>query len=184
MNRKHSLLSFATVLCCQIFITLPALAEFPPGWTKELIKLKNLGTATQHYQAEYGASTWPRFEQLLSFGGDHVRKQFGTFVDPKSGKSEAWLYMPEGAPTGGERIILIAAPLPRPADTHSKGKEWRAILWSDFTAEFFDEAEFQKRIKQAKLEKRVQKGSMCRRGQSVHMCPEKRKRVSPCICAK
>ena len=135
-------------------MSLNAVAEFPPGWTKELMKLKDLGTVTQHYQAEYGASTWPKLEQLLNFGGDNVKKQFGTFIDPKSGKPEPWLYMPEGKPVAGERLILIAAPLPRPADAHSKGKEWRAVLWSDFIAEFFDEAEFQKRIRRAKSEKR------------------------------
>ena len=143
-----------------LFLIITSLASIPfamagperskvSQWTKELVKLKNIGGAIQFYQADYGVSTWPTLETLFAAEEkniEDIKKQFGTFVDPVTGKSFPWLYMPEGKPVHGARFIVIAAPLVRPGDEASKGKEWRPVLWSDFTAEFLDEVKFQERL--------------------------------------
>ena len=153
MNIKTIALALAHMASCSLALAGPEQGR-QGAWTKELIKLKNLGVAIQHYQAEHGPNAWPNFDQLLIFGGENVKSQFGAFIDPQTGKSQPWVYMPESKPTSGTRIVLIAAPLARPADRNSNGKEWRPVLWSDFTAEFLDEGEYQKRIKRVKLDAR------------------------------
>jgi hypothetical protein len=141
----------AVAVGCVVFI-LPFVSRTVPTndvaalWSKQVMKLHSLGVAIQHYQAEKGTSAWPTWTQLLEYGGPDVSTQFGAFTFPETGKFLNWWFLVEGNPTAEGHFILIAAPLPRPADEHSNGKELRAVLWSDFKAGFIDEAEFQRTI--------------------------------------
>jgi len=143
---------------CKILLLVVALlasissakADSNEAWTTELLKLHYLGITIRNYQAEHGESAWPSFKQLIAFGGIPVKRQFAFFIDPKTNESLPWLYLPGGKPLSQARIILIAAPRPQLGDRFTKGKERRAVLWSDFRSEFIDEFEFQELLKGVK----------------------------------
>ena len=112
-------------------------------WSRQVLNLYYLGNAMQRYEAEQGSVKWPSWKVLIAKSNESVYPQFAGFVDPQSGQTLPWIYAAEDQPIEGPRRVLIAAPLPRPPFLKGNLDEQRAVLWSDFTAWFISEKEFQ-----------------------------------------
>jgi len=147
MNLRKSAISlyFLIGISCP-FVCSGEANEDP--WIRELARIKYFGLGIQFYRADYDPLGWPGFEELIKMEGEVEQESFRKFVDPLTGEFIPWIYMPEGKPkSGAGRVILVAAPRIRAAKNSSNGKESRAVFWSDFTADFLDEAIFQRRVK-------------------------------------
>jgi hypothetical protein len=121
MNLRKSAISlyFLIGISCP-FVCSGEANEDP--WIRELARIKYFGLGIQFYRADYDPLGWPGFEELIKMEGEVEQESFRKFVDPLT----------------GEFI---------PAKNSSNGKESRAVFWSDFTADFLDEAIFQRRVK-------------------------------------
>ncbi len=117
-------------------------------WYQQLVRLKSFGMMMGAYQVEHEVPVWPDWNHLL-VALDSSLEPTAMFIDPSTGKPQPWLYLAEGKSTAEQepKTVLVAAPLVKQEKAGSDTRLRRAVLWSDFTAEFIDEAEFQSLLK-------------------------------------
>lgn len=114
---------------------------------EELLRLKSLAYDIRIYQNEAGVSSCPEWDDLWASQPVTAKSERGFYRDPKTDREIPWWYLPEGrkAEAKGERFVMAAAALP----VKMKRKWYRAVLWSDTSAQHIPEEEFQMRLRAA-----------------------------------